>query len=1558
MKKFFKYLFRTILILTLLLLVLPFLIYLPAVQRYAKKKAVEYVEQHMGLKAAIGNFSLKFPFRVELDEVFAGRSYSDTLLYTGHMHLDIGLSGVFRKELSVENLSVQEIRLDHSDTLTGMQLKVNVLSLQLIVPWIKLNEKQVMIRNLRISKGDVVLIGGKEKVVTDSLESRPFDWFFDIERLDLERLRYTMNTSALPLLFAQVDKGYIVNGGVNIGQQWVRVDSVDIGSGECIIKTSSTTSRKSPLKNEDKNALQDTIDRWVVEAGTLAVTDYAFIMEPEQERGFELKLSHIGIRFDSVYNRGAEIRGILKDLRLVRQEGGEIESMSADIDLRERKSEVTGGYIRTPNSVIRLNAVADGAVSEIINRIPLKVRLEASVGMKDVALFWPGVPKQMEGQKVNVNAVLSYQSDQVKISRLIFVMPGNFRLEGKGEVNSLQNITALTGKLSLQGKLESAGWADELLKDKMALPSGLAFTLNAEADKGKIRPDIRLSQGDGSIRITGVYHLPDTRYDLQLKADTFPLASFLPSDSLGFITAGIELKGHGLQLSQANAQLTADIQALEYKRHVYRDIRFAAGVANARLTADLKSMDPDLLFDMKVQADSIARRYFFRLAGRVEKANLKALHWAAEELEISLNADINASIGPSENYFLNADISEVFLNSGGGKQDLGGALVRLNSDLRHTELDLFSGDFRLHFQGDTVITKLSTLFTALAAGLQQQIARRYLDMTQLQGLLPRFKLEVNGHTNNVIGKYLKAKKIVFKDINMWAEASPEEGVYLSAEIIRPLIREISLDSVTLRVNQQEKGIKYDLDVISSDGEMKNLHHVSLSGEAEKNELRVLLHQQNREGKTGVNIGAAIALEDSSVQVRMFPSSPVLGYSYWSLNEENRIVFYPDYRIEADLSLQHQEKLFRLQSYREENQRERLKIEIKGIDLSAVSHSIPFIPDLSGRLNTDILLFPERAHFEADGMLAIDSFSFEGKKIGDLELDLDYDIKEKLTRHTVDFALHLDGIKRILAKGSFSTSALNREVDLKLDLPSLPLRLINVFVPDNLIVLFGDLYGEMNLSGTLDRPSLDGQLAFRDGSAEIVMLGTRFGLDTVMIPVVKGAVGFRDFGITAPNKKRLEIAGEVRLLPFEEMNCDVSLEAHNFQVVNVKKNETSIVYGKAYVDLGVELRGPFNALDLTGNVNLLNNTVLDYVLRNSSPALKDHAQDLVRFVSFRDSTLSEKDDLTNHINTGSFAMKLLVEIGEAVSMNINLSEDGNNRISIQGGGNLIYSMNPENGNSLVGKYILNGGMVRYGVPVVGEKNFTIQNGSYVEWTGNLLDPMLHITAATAVRVSVTEDNQSSRIVNFEVLIRIEGDLRQPKITFDLTAPNDQAIQTQLAAFSAEERTKQAMNLLIYGTYTGPGTVNTGSNANNTLNNFVEKELNQWTRKYIKNSSLTFGIDTYNQIGADGQEVKRTDYSYQFSKQLFNDKVNVKVGGRISSDNDPGTSMEDNLIDDIAIEYRFTKKRNLFLKVFRHTNYESVLEGEVTQTGIGVVWRKSFRRLKEIFKGKKEKSGTEN
>ena len=117
----------------------------------------------------------------------------------------------------------------------------------------------------------------------------------------------------------------------------------------------------------------------------------------------------------------------------------------------------------------------------------------------------------------------------------------------------------------------------------------------------------------------------------------------------------------------------------------------------------------------------------------------------------------------------------------------------------------------------------------------------------------------------------------------------------------------------------------------------------------------------------------------------------------------------------------------------------------------------------------------------------------------------------------------------------------------------------------------------------------------------------------------------------------------------------------------------------------------------------------------------------------------------------------------------------------------------------------------------------------------------------------------------------------------------------------------MNLLIYNTYTGPGTTAKVS-SENPLNSFIQKELNQWAQNNLK----------------------------------------------FSTDADPSQNLKENLIDDISLEYMLTKRDNMYLKVFRHTGYESILEGEITETGVGFVIRKKLLRLGDLFKSTKPKA----
>ncbi|MDE6524124.1 MAG: hypothetical protein K2L66_01065, partial [Paramuribaculum sp.] len=41
-------------------------------------------------------------------------------------------------------------------------------------------------------------------------------------------------------------------------------------------------------------------------------------------------------------------------------------------------------------------------------------------------------------------------------------------------------------------------------------------------------------------------------------------------------------------------------------------------------------------------------------------------------------------------------------------------------------------------------------------------------------------------------------------------------------------------------------------------------------------------------------------------------------------------------------------------------------------------------------------------------------------------------------------------------------------------------------------------------------------------------------------------------------------------------------------------------------------------------------------------------------------------------------------------------------------------------------------------------------------------------------------------------------------------------------------------------------------------------------------------------------------------------------------------------------------SMVIKIFRHTGYESILEGEITETGVGFVMRRKINSLKDLFR----------
>ena len=231
----------------------------------------------------------------------------------------------------------------------------------------------------------------------------------------------------------------------------------------------------------------------------------------------------------------------------------------------------------------------------------------------------------------------------------------------------------------------------------------------------------------------------------------------------------------------------------------------------------------------------------------------------------------------------------------------------------------------------------------------------------------------------------------------------------------------------------------------------------------------------------------------------------------------------------------------------------------------------------------------------------------------------------------------------------------------------------------------------------------------------------------------------------------------------------------------------------------------------------------------------------------------------------------------------------------------------------------------------------------------MNPRMDITAIKDVKADVTDEgSDNTRKVDFDVSISIKNTLENLGLAFNLSAPNDMNVQNQLSALGEEERAKQAITMLVTGRYGNIGAG--GLSMGGALNSLLQTEISNIT-KNIKAVDISVGMESKD--GSD--DLSNMDYSFSLSKRFWNDRLNIIIGGKISSDSNDSGSNNESFIDNVSVEYRLDNSGTRYVKAFHSQDTESILEGEVMETGVGIVLRKKMKRMTELFKfgsGKKK------
>ncbi|MGM9870107.1 MAG: hypothetical protein ACI30R_10870, partial [Sodaliphilus sp.] len=453
-----------------------------------------------------------------------------------------------------------------------------------------------------------------------------------------------------------------------------------------------------------------------------------------------------------------------------------------------------------------------------------------------------------------------------------------------------------------------------------------------------------------------------------------------------------------------------------------------------------------------------------------------------------------------------------------------------------------------------------------------------------------------------------------------------------------------------------------------------------------------------------------------------------------------------------------------------------------------------------------------------------------------------------------------------------------------------------------------------------------------------------------IPIEKGVISFSDYALIGANGNAAELTGKVDI---NTMDMDLNINGKNVQVIDAPQQRYSELFGKGFADVSANVSSKANVMHINAKVALLTGTNITYVLQDDVSTLTNSVdENMVKFVNPVDST-SGNILLTTAEAQSSSDINIDIDIRQGVKINAFLSPDGKDRANIEGSGRLRYSLDFAGKDNMVGVYTIDKGSVRYSPPIISQKIFNITPGSSVTWNGDVLNPQLNITGTQLTKASVTTSDGNPKLLNFEISAKIGNTLKKMDLMFDITTDDDMAVKNEIQSMTDQQRSNTAMNMLLYNTYSGTNSAgNINFSTTGALYSFLQAQLNTWAANTIKGVDLTFGI---NQFGGEHEGTStQTSYSYRLSKSLFNDRFKIVVGGEYSTAATSEENLSNNLISDISLEYSLNDTGSKYLRMFRHTGWENVLEGELTEMGVGFVMKRKAPSLKYLFKNPKRRT----
>ena len=1515
-----------ILVPILLLFLIIILLYIPPVQRFVVNTAAEYASEASGMNITIGYIRLSFPLSLRVEDVNVtqqNKDYpqlTDTIADIGEVKMDVKLLPLLRAQVEIDAVEVDKMKFNTVDMVGGMRINGELDRLYAASHGIDLSQETVRIDKAELSDADFSIVMTNDTVPEDTTESE-MNWVINVDDIKVKNTAITLFMS-----------GDTLEIGADMGNLTASNGSFDLGKG---------------LYEIEKMRLKD---------GGISYDDN---YQPRLS-GFDashIQLADVNISIDSLMYCDPSLSLSLSECSLAEKSGLAVTSFTTTLSMDSTSLYLPDMKLRTTGSAI--DADVEMALNAFDDTDPgvMNVSLNAAIAKTDILIFLGDMPESFRRQWPNspleAKAVIRGNMQELNIAGIYLNLPTAFKATAKGSAGNLMDTDRLTADLELEAETGDLSFVKYLIADNgdagFNIPQGIALNGDVKAAGSKYMADVTVTESDGVVTFDGDIDINAMRYTADVKASNVNVDHFLPGSGMGVFSGSLAVNGVGTDVMSRSTSINLDagINAFDYGDYALDNVTATATVKNGIVNANVVSDNSLMRGSILLAAHTTTTPLEATVTADVLNCDLYNLKLTDSPLRVSICGNIDLASDMDQYYAVKGNIGDITIRTEDKSYRPEDIDIDMLTNRDTTYAMLETGDFTLDMDADGGYEYMLKCMDAMLTLITNDLENKRIDYVALRKEMPGMRINMNSGKENSIYRFVEYAGMSFNEAEMNITSSPEDGLNGEMHVYGFATDSMRFDTIQLVIASTETNLEYHAHVGNGDADPETKFNAFLDGAILEHGLEAEARFYDKDDELGVKLGIEGSVENDGIRLSVLTDEPVLGYKEFSVNDGNYIFLGSDRRIRADLSMTADDGQS-VQLHSNDANTEALQdltLTLERFDLEATTSIVPYMPSITGTLDGEVNVVLTKETLTASASMAVDSMSYEGCEMGDMAADFVYTptkdgahTVEGSLRHNANTVATLSGT--VAPAGSTDGEESDYLLDAQLNASSFPMSIVNGFIPDQLIGFRGECNGGISVTGSLSSPQVDGEIELDSCYMFSAPYGIELRFCEESVRIVGSHLVLESYKMYANNENPLTIDGSVDFSDLEAMAIDLSMNAENFLLIDAKETRESVAYGKAFVDFIGSISGTMDKLNMSGKLEVLATTDVAYVLAMDTPLTQENQlEGLVEFVDFTDTI---EHVVTRPVLEG-FNMDMTLVVDDGAHIMCYLNSDHSNYLDIMGGGDLRMTYDAANDLALNGSFTLSNGEMKYSLPIIPLKTFTIEDGSYIEFTGDPYNPTLSISAVEKVKTTVSSDGgDDGRMVEFECGVAISKTLADMGLEFTIDAPEDLTIHNELATMSVEQRGKLAVTMLTTGMYLADGNTS-GFSMNNALSSYLQSEISNITGNALRSLDLSFGID--NATDASGNT--HTDYSFKFAKRFWNNRLNIIIGGKVTS-GEQADDQNDSFLDNVTFEYRLDNTSNKYVKLFYDNNVYDWLEGNTSEYGVGFIWRRTLQHFKDIFK----------